>query len=448
MLVRHRQVKRLADAVLNYRFVLSMLAFHVPGCELLPGLLPEEELSEAAASHERTLTLTSYLELPGVLLVWRAATCDPTPTPSGGYSYSYGGSSDGDLSDGGASPRSACEAQCTAQDTCAGYSVDNSSGVPVGTLIGASALRAYDMRRYDGGRGAAYVSYVKRAVEGEAGVACLQAAPTQLIVDLSYYLPRGDSNDEDSWGPVVDGVDLEGSIVELIARGASAPVNVLLGANLDEGSTFMGLVPPVACDATPADFLEWCANLFGPGFAPTLAAAYATLEQPLPVCGGNQTKWNANAAAMRAIGDEAIVCRVREAARQMRRQADVDIYTYLFRHTPLTSVNWDDADLPAYGAFHGAEVPFAFGDAFELGSPQELTLAATMGCYWRNFIHAGDPNAATDGLCSDLPPWPRFEAGGATSAEQTMLLETADSGGVRPRTDTRKTQCDAWLKRG
>eukprot|EP00039_Didymoeca_costata_P011206 m.156343 g.156343 ORF g.156343 m.156343 type:complete len:71 (-) comp15098_c0_seq13:250-462(-) len=48
--------------------------------------------------------------------------------------------------------------------------------------------------------------------------------------------------------------------------------------------------------------------------------------------------------------------------------------------------------MPHVGSFHGAEVPFVFGDSFELSSDGERKLSNTMGCYWTNFATTGDPN--------------------------------------------------------
>ena len=40
-----------------------------------------------------------------------------------------------------------------------------------------------------------------------------------------------------------------------------------------------------------------------------------------------------------------------------------------------------------------AQVPFVFGDAFELSGEAEHNLSRHMGAYWRNFVHSGDPNS-------------------------------------------------------
>ena len=43
------------------------------------------------------------------------------------------------------------------------------------------------------------------------------------------------------------------------------------------------------------------------------------------------------------------------------------------------------------GAFHGAEVPFVFGDTFEL-SGGEVDLSEAMSQLWTNHASSGDPN--------------------------------------------------------
>ena len=47
------------------------------------------------------------------------------------------------------------------------------------------------------------------------------------------------------------------------------------------------------------------------------------------------------------------------------RQAGHPVYLYDFVHAPAVSVNWPTGT-QGDGAFHGAEIPFVFGDTFEL----------------------------------------------------------------------------------
>ena len=115
------------------------------------------------------------------------------------------------------------------------------------------------------------------------------------------------------------------------------------------------------------------------------------------------------------------------------------MYSYYFTHQPNTSVNYDE--LSTLGAFHGAEVPFAFYDAFELATAEERALSAAMGCYWRNFAHTGDPNRGP-GPClrgAAPPHWPEFAAAPNTT---TLQLDTA---AIAPIVGLKTGQCEAFL---
>jgi len=143
-------------------------------------------------------------------------------------------------------------------------------------------------------------------------------------------------------------------------------------------------------------------------------------------------------SAMRSAGDYAITCRVRDAAAELSSRGHA-VYTYYFAHTPIYSANYHD--LPSLGAFHGSEVPFVFGDAFELMSVDERTLSASMGCFWRNFAHTADPNTPPPNgtPCARQPAsWPRFRPGWR---EATMIL---DVGAMAPAYGLKHRQCKAF----
>lgn len=66
-----------------------------------------------------------------------------------------------------------------------------------------------------------------------------------------------------------------------------------------------------------------------------------------------------------------------------------------------------------------------------------------MGCYWRNFVHRGDPNA-NDGKCvggATPPAWPRFEAG---AAEQPTMMLDVGAGSIAPVDNFKQAQCDMF----
>ena len=134
-------------------------------------------------------------------------------------------------------------------------------------------------------------------------------------------------------------------------------------------------------------------------------------------------------AAMRSAGDYAITCRVRQAAQALQRSGH-RVYTYLFAHTPSFSENYED--LPYLGAFHGAEVPFVFGDQFELKTDGERSLSASMGCYWRNF-------------CTGNPNQPPVAYGGRDGASAPMWLSPNASGSCSPARSV--AELCAWRRR-
>ena len=66
------------------------------------------------------------------------------------------------------------------------------------------------------------------------------------------------------------------------------------------------------------------------------------------------------------------------------------MFLYDFVHQPATSVNWPTGT-ENLGAFHGSEVPFVYGDTFELVGG-EITLSESMSQFWTNMASSGDPN--------------------------------------------------------
>jgi len=301
--------------------------------------------------------------------------------------------------------------------------------------------------------GQSVTAYLKAAAGGAKGVQCLVQADAKVLMQgINSYAPRADTFQTDTWAPVLDGVAFKRSIIDSIVAGNVAPgVPLLAGSNMDEGTIFMGLVPTIRCNASADDFLAWANAFYGPTLGPLVPPAYATLRQPVPRCQsqapGPPGDGKYYMAAMRSAGDFAITCAVRTAAQQIQQRGG-SVFTYYFTHQPARSDNYQGLD--TLGAFHGAEVPFAFGYQPELANDAERTLAKQMGCYWRNFVWTGDPNTQPvggTGPCSDpasfptgLPTWPRFVAG---PQEQTMVL---DVGKVAPEAGLSVDTCDVFKK--
>ena len=243
-------------------------------------------------------------------------------------------------------------------------------------------------------------------------------------------------------------------------------VNAVMGTNMDEATQFMGDTPPLPYDANESQFTQWSISFFGPDLGPRVSTAYPNLTLPFPSMHGkpkpgapqmNVSRWWA--MAMRAAGDYGFFCPVREPAKSVvsagsagsAGNAGHDVggssggssssgsssssassaFMYWFSLTPAFSLNWNYA--PAYGAFHGAEVPFVFGDPFELSTEGERALSSSMGCFWSNFANTGNPNIppATptgnqgNGSSSACAPvsWPHY----SYSRSSSNAVENGDS---------------------
>lgn len=423
------QVKTLADAELNYQYTIA--ALHSVGS-------PRCKRSDGYVSFFETLMLGKRL----------------------------GG---GRIEDGWNSSRA--EAACDADFRCAGFTRDSEYVLRAAHKDDGSFASINDLRA-SGGCTSCFTS-LKAARAGEDGVQCLLAANASTLVNVTEYVPRDDSFETDGWAPVVDGQALKSSILDRIEDGRIAPhVDVLLGSNLDEGTIFMYLTPPLPCAANATDLADWANAFYGDALGPAVTAVYQppNLTQPLPKCaskvqyttirgsrnesdsaetprlgamveqslGASATIGEYYMAAMRSAGDFAITCRVRQMARALAHRGHA-AFQYFFTATPAFSLNYHN--ISQLGAFHGAEVPFAFGDAFELSTPAERMLSETMGCFWRNFAWSGDPNVGPGGPCGapNASAWPYFAR--SADAEATMVLGLE---GTHVQHGLKRQMCDAF----
>jgi len=291
-----------------------------------------------------------------------------------------------------------------------------------------------------------------RVSDPASSVECLLDAHAGDLVALNTATPYDDTFETDAAAPTEDGVELDSTLAHRMRVAVPKGVALLGGSNLDEGTEFMSEAAQIACNASAADFQEWCTKQFGPDLGPKVPPFYSDIEQPAPLCREDHhyasdssgsfpepptsVYWQ---AAMRAAGDSAIMCRTRDVLQTAFANGD-KAYWYYFTVTPTASINEDPRDLKYMGAFHGAEVPFVFGDTFELLSPQEQSLSQAMGCYWTNFAASGNPNSGSSGCISklSLPEWPLIgKAGNALELSNTT---------IRTRTDLKEGPCHLFAQ--
>ena len=342
-----------------------------------------------------------------------------------------------------AEAKAAAREACEQDDRCFATFVrsDAGSGEWVAELFGGKLASSVALRRY-GGTTSDFFADVRRP-DGASFGACLRSADAADLVRAADGAPFGDTFKDDAVAPFVDGTLLAKPLSELVR---SAPLNVdslLGGSNKDEGTEFMDVAAKMACDGGSLDLAKWAAEMYGGDLGRAVPWLYteATLDLPAPNCRdaddptGNGTSW-AWRSAMRCAGDGAILCRVRDLLRRGGERA----YWYEFRVVPSYSVN-DGSDMRFLGSFHGAEVPFVFGDAFELRSDAEKKVAAAMGCYWTSFAATGDPNGAP--CAKDLPAWP-------TAATKNLLAfdgnATTNATKIFVREDPKADACATFAK--
>ncbi|KAI0018445.1 Alpha/Beta hydrolase protein [Xylariomycetidae sp. FL0641] len=278
------------------------------------------------------------------------------------------------------------------------------SGSPVAPYAGAAAWQPY----FD-----ALAEETGCAGAGDR-LACLRALPWQVL-DAIFNSSAALDVAAPSPGAVVDGDFITAQGAELLARGGFAPVPLLLGNNVDEGTAYAA--PGVN---TTQQFLDFVSRR-GVGYleaAAGVAAVYPddpAVGVPASFAGrppaypfGRQWKRVAAFAGdFQQHGGRRLTARSFAAG-------GVPVYSYLWNvlvHNGLAA---------EYGATHFQEVAFAFNntrglgyavDPFE-GKPETLKdLANMMSRMWVSFIHDGNPNL--DGCKHSLAAapcrkWPRY----------------------------------------
>src|SRR5262245_3504401 len=224
------------------------------------------------------------------------------------------------------------------------------------------------------------------------------------------------------WTPIVDGVDVPAQPRDLYELGAFSHVPVLLGANRDEGWTFVNRSFPssVTIDqytaAIDAEFGQDAAAILGQYPADDFASpkeAFATV-----------------------VADGEYVCQARSMARLIERARTL-VFLYLFTH----EVDPVSPDRVA----HGLEVPFVFGNNFApplfppyvLG-PADLDLSHAMAGYWTRFARTGNPNSDDPNVVH----WPAFSRpeGRGRGVDKYLALDLTVQEGLR----LKESACNFW----
>jgi para-nitrobenzyl esterase len=226
-------------------------------------------------------------------------------------------------------------------------------------------------------------------------LACMRAAPAENVVNNQNaipYPPGALVSRTLAIEPRALPVDPFDALQQ-----SGTPVPLLIGSVREEESAAGANDDPTASPPlTEAGYeapLHADFDQFGSGVEAQVLAFYPSTAYDAPIY-----------ALIAAESDAFDITAVRSVARAAVRANGPPVWRYLYIHRFEA-----DPTLNALRAFHGAELPFVFGNLeFILGSPYnpstaEMAFAQQMMGYWSRFAKTGDPN----GLGATA--WPRYD---------------------------------------
>lgn len=215
-----------------------------------------------------------------------------------------------------------------------------------------------------------------------------QLPPEVLLQNLKRFI-----------GPVIDGYVLPEPIPALFAKNKVNQVTLMTGWNEDEGGR----------RGNPMTLTTYKANVdkLFPGDAGKVLAYYKAET--------DEEAGNKN----RMLSRDMTFGLQNYTWANLQTQNGNTAYVYRFAHQVKSKGDALD------GAFHTAEVPFAFDNLifFERDwDQQDLLLSKNMSAYWANFVKKGNPNGG------DLPEWPVYQS----TDKQIMIFKNTPAASPMP----------------
>lgn len=226
----------------------------------------------------------------------------------------------------------------------------------------------------------------------------LRDVPLRRIMNAYYQDGTRRPEPRQLFYPVIDGHVIPAPPIQSFARGEQAAVPLMIGNNTDEGS----LCFPVTYSRTrirdslyPSPVREAGNEAYGAEAAAALADMYDPDWRVTGEVGEDGSRADCDFFTDRVFGHK-----VHWLATHHRRLLGQPTYMYRFAAAP-------PREGQTVGAFHGAEVPYAFGARpWFVGGPEDKRLASAMPDYWTAFARSGDPN----GTVRPQVFWPMFDA--------------------------------------
>ncbi len=197
--------------------------------------------------------------------------------------------------------------------------------------------------------------------------------------------------------------------------GRQNDVPLLLGSNSDE--TSLDLIGGI--DSDPTAWVREAHDRYG-----------SDADEFLELYPGGDEE-AVTESRLRSGTDQAMTAPMRKWAMTAASSGTSPVYPYYFTRVQ------PDADLERFGAYHGSEVMYAYGN---LGADGDIRytnadrrLESEMVDYWLNFVAGGDPNGP------DRVLWPTIQEA------PESVLELGDATVVTSRPAARAV--DFWLRR-
>eukprot|EP00935_MAST-01C_sp_MAST-1C-sp1_P000706 g706.t1 len=235
-----------------------------------------------------------------------------------------------------------------------------------------------------------------------------------------------------TWGPVIDGVELTASPVELARSGKfNKGVPVLLGTNRDEGSAFVGNL------SMQADRKALDAYISEKLLLPNATLKRVQEAYPCSVCNATKLASACWWTFARAGGDLFATCPARRSARWL--SAHNDVYLYFFKHKLKLTSAIEAATWMPLGVFHGSELCLVFDgpDCRLSDDAGERRLAEQIVQLWTSFADTGVPRLPP-GLGGASIKWPRY----SVASDQNLDIDIP----LGVTTGLKQQHCDLWDK--